>query len=178
MAMMRSNSRRVSSRRSSRRSGSALRARPTSSRSISAKRSASSKSGASASTTPSGPITREPPQKISDSSTPTRFVNATYEVVSAAVARSRVPQDAAEPSPSSASTLAPRAGPAATLMSSSAPSCARIDGSVGCQKSSQTPMPIPTSPVTEGPPIDARVARIASPAARNRRSSNSPYVGK
>ncbi len=52
-----------------------------------------------------------------------------------------------------------------------APSSASSWGTLRCQKSSQIAMPMPT------PSRDGRLARM-SPAAKKRRSSNRPYVGR
>src|SRR6186997_906365 len=115
-------------------------------------------------------MTSEPPQNENDSSTPTRLQKTTNDVVSCAYVRIRVRHDVAVPSPTSLVAARSRPGDEETLMSTCAPSRARSCGTARCQKSSQIAIPTP------GPRRDG-TARNTSPGAKNRRSSNNPYVG-
>ena len=112
-------------------------------------------------------MTSEPPQNEIDSSTPTRLQKITNEVVSWAYVRIRVRHEVAVPRPTSLVAARSRPGDDDTLIRIWAPSRARSCGTGRCQKSSHTPIPIPT-PRRDG------TARSTSPAAKNRRSSNSP----
>ena len=112
-------------------------------------------------------MTSEPPQNEIDSSMPTRLQNTTNEVVSWAYVRISVRHEVAVPSPTSLVAARSRPGDDDTLMRIWAPSRASSWGTVRCQKSSHTPMPTPT-PRRDG------TARSRSPAAKKRRSSNSP----
>ena len=116
-------------------------------------------------------MTSEPPQNVIDSSTPTRFTNTTNEVVSWAYVRMSVRHEVAVPSPTSFRAARSRPGDDETLIRSCAPSSASSCGVWRCQKSSHTAIPTPT-PSRDG------VARTVSPGAKNRRSSNWPYVGR
>ena len=127
----------------------------------------SSYSGALKTGAPFGPMTSEPPQNEIDSSTPTRLQKITNEVVSWAYARISVRHEVAVPRPTSLVAARSRPGDDETLIRIWAPSSARVSGTPRCQKSSQMPIPIPTSS-RDG------TARSTSPAAKKRRSSNSP----
>ena len=117
-------------------------------------------------TAPLAPIRRDPPQKVSPSSLPTRLQNATATVPSRAYVSCILCQPAMAARP--ASLPGARAGPAARLTSSDAPSWDWIMGTEGCQKSSQMLRPIRPS----GSPTS--VVRTWSPARVKRPSSNMP----
>src|SRR5262245_5592162 len=116
-------------------------------------------------------MTSEPPQNEIDSSTPTRLQNTTNDVVSWAYVRISVFHEEAVPRPTSWVAARSRPGDDETLIRSCAPSFARTWGVDRCQKSSHTASPTPT-PRRDG------TARSTSPGAKNRRSSNRPYVGR
>ena len=116
---------------------------------------------------PLGAMTSEPPQNEIDSSTPTRLQKITNDVVSWAYVRISVRHEVAVPSPTSLVAARSRPGDDDTLIRICAPSSARSWGTDRCQKSSHTPIPRPI-PSRDG------TDRSTSPAAKNRRSSNSP----
>ena len=112
----------------------------------------SSYSGALKIGRPDGAMTSDPPQKLTDSSTPTRLTNTTRLVVSWAYVRISVRHDVAVPRPTSFVAARSRPGDDEMSMRIWAPSRARTSGTLRCQKSSQTARPMPDAePRRDGP---------------------------
>ena len=152
-AMIRASSRTWSSGRSSRSSGRAIRSRRMSAGRMSTREQALVvERRAEQTAAPVGAMTSEPPQNEIDSSTPTRLQNTTNDVVSWAYVRISVRHEVAVPSPTSFVAARSRPGDDDTLMRIWAPSSASSWGTDRCQKSSHTPIPMPTpEPRRHGP---------------------------